>query len=583
MNLDGLTLAVLTNELAQHLVTGQIQRLLQIDKTTIVLKINTSKGNQDLVITAGNMPACYLSQGITDLPKEPSALCMFLRKHIEGSRITAIEQLNGDRILRISADKLALDGSLISNRIYIELMGKYSNCIFVQDDIILEALIHVTPLMNRERSIAPKLPYELPPNSERGSLFEFNNEEIKDLLKNFSQGTVAETVRRIFNGFGPTLLKEVCYKAKLTEKTDISSSNERELTALGNALIDIKESISKATQLLEYENDKGKKIYSPIPLTYLEDQGIQLRTIYSSLSEPLEIAVATQGGINTTTHELERVLQQAIKKEELRHTKIQAELDASDKADEYKSYGDLLMINAYLDTQYEPSITLDNILVDPVKPITIPLLPELTIVENAQHYYKQYTKLKNRMQSGLYQLNQSTQRINYLQSVLYSLTIADSKELVQEIYTECEQAGLLKKSKKPVSYKSPKHNFMHYLIDGGEIFIGRNNQQNEYLTHRFAKPTDIWLHTLQVQGSHVILRPTESTTATDEMITLAAQYAAYFSRARESSKVAVDYTPIKYIKKPPASPLGFVIYTNQKTAVIDPKAPVFNNNTKLYE
>lgn len=130
---------------------------------------------------------------------------------------------------------------------------------FVQDDIILEALIHVTPLMNRERSIAPKLPYELPPNSERGSLFEFNNEEIKDLLKNFSQGTVAETVRRIFNGFGPTLLKEVCYKAKLTEKTDISSSNERELTALGNALIDIKESISKATQLLEYENDKGKK------------------------------------------------------------------------------------------------------------------------------------------------------------------------------------------------------------------------------------------------------------------------------------------------------------------------------------
>lgn len=105
------------------------------------------------------------------------------------------------------------------------------------------------------------------------------------------------------------------------------------------------------------------------------------------------------------------------------------------------------MINAYLDTQYEPSITLDNILVDPVKPITIPLLPELTIVENAQHYYKQYTKLKNRMQSGLYQLNQSTQRINYLQSVLYSLTIADSKELVQEIYTECEQAGLLKKSK----------------------------------------------------------------------------------------------------------------------------------------
>lgn len=187
------------------------------------------------------------------------------------------------------------------------------------------------------------------------------------------------------------------------------------------------------------------------------------------------------------------------------------------------------------------------------------------------------------MQSGLYQLNQSAQRIDYLQSVLYSLSIADSKELVQEIYNECEQAGLLKKSKKPVSYKAPKHNFMRFPINGGEIFIGRNNQQNEYLTHRFAKPTDIWFHTLQVQGSHVILRPIEGTMATDEMLTLAAQYAAYFSKARESSKVAVDYAPIKFIKKPPASPLGFVIYTNQKTAVIDPKEPQLNEGTNLYE
>lgn len=583
MNLDGLTLAVLTKELAQHLVTGQIQRLLQIDKTTIVLKINTPTGNQNLVITAGNLPACYLSHGITDLPKEPTALCMFLRKHLEGARITAIEQLNGDRILRISADKLALDGSLISNRIYIELMGKYSNCIFVQDGLILEALIHVTPLMNRERSIAPKLPYELPPNSERGSLFEFSDEEIKELLQNFSQGTVADTVRRIFNGFGPALLKEVCYLAKLTEKTATDTLSKEALNCLGTALSQVKEAVASATQLLVYENANHKKLYSPIPLTYLEAQGGQLQATYDSISQPLELAVVKQGGINTTSNELERTLQQAIKKEELRHYKIQTELDASDKAEEYKSYGDLLMINAYLDTQYKSTVTVDNILADPIEPITIPLLPELTIVENAQHYYKQYTKLKNRMQSGLYQLNQSSQRIDYLQSVLYSLTIADSKDLVQEIYNECEQAGLLKKSKKPVSYKAPKHNFMRFPIDGGEIFIGRNNQQNEYLTHRFAKPNDMWFHTLQVQGSHVILRPAEGTTATDEMLTLGAQYAAYFSRARESSKVAVDYTLIKYIKKPPASPLGFVIYTNQKTAVIDPKEPVLNKTTNYYE
>lgn len=582
MNLDGLTLAVLTRELSDQLVTGQIQRLLQIDKTTIVLKVNTHQGNKDLVITAGNLPACYLSHGITDLPKEPTALCMFLRKHLEGARITAIKQLNGDRILRINADKLALDGSLISNRIYIELMGKYSNCIFVQDGQILEALIHVTPLMNRERSIAPKLTYELPPNSERGSLFEFNNEEIGELLHNFGQGTVAETIRRIFNGFGPALLKEVCYDAGVTEKTEFTSLTAEQITSIATALINLKETINDAKQLYEYENANHKKFYSPVPLTYLLAQGGQLTATYDSISQPLEVSVVKQGGINTTTRELERTLEQAIKKEELRHSKIETELNDSSKADEYKAFGDLLMINAYRDTQYEPNITLDNILVNPVEPITISLVPELTVVENAQNYYKLYTKLKNRKQSGLYQLEQSSRRIDYLQSVLYSLTIADSKETVQEIYNECEQAGLLKKSKKPVSYKAPKHNFMHFQIDGGEIFIGRNNQQNEYLTHRFAKPDDMWFHTLQVQGSHVILR-TQGGEPTDEMLTLAARYAAYFSRARESSKVAVDYTPVKFIKKPPASPLGFVIYTNQETAVIDPKEPVLNKETNFYE
>ena len=351
---------------------------------------------------------------------------------------------------------------------------------------------------------------------------------------------------------------------------------------LAAALNDLKQAINESTKLFEYENSNHKKFYSPVPLTYLLVQGGELTAAYDSVSNPLEVAVVKQGCINTTTHELERALQQAIKKEELRHSKIEEELNDSSKADEYKAYGDLLMINAYRDTQYEPNITLDNILVNPVEPITIPLVPELTVVENAQNYYKLYTTLKNRKQSGLYQLEQSGRRIDYLQSVLYSLTIADNKETVQEIYNECEQAGLLKKSKKPVSYKAPKHNFMRFPIDGGEIFIGRNNQQNEYLTHRFAKPDDMWFHTLQVQGSHVILRP-ENGTPTDEMLTLAARYAAYFSRARESSKVAVDYTPVKFIKKPPASPLGFVIYTNQKTAVIDPKEPVLNEATKLYE
>ncbi|WP_295791260.1 NFACT family protein [uncultured Veillonella sp.] len=570
MNLDGLTLSVLTRELSSSLVNGQIQRLVQIDKTSLVFRINTLEGNKNLMITVGNTPACYISKDITDLPKEPSALCMFLRKHIETARITSIEQLHGDRILLITVDKLSLDGSLLTTKIYVELMGKYSNCIFVQNGIILESLIHVTPLMNRERAIGPKLPYELPPNSNRMSLFEVKESEINALLTNFAQDTVGATLRHIFNGLGPVLLKELCYIGTINEKDSFADLSETQIDQLGQAILHVRDKINDSTELLVYALPTGKQIVSPIALTYIPGES-QLISTYPSLSIPLEQDVMKQGGIHTATKDLERLITQAIKKEVLRHTKIQDELEVSKEADTFKMLGDLLMINSYMDVHYESNITLQNVLVDPPEDITIKLVPELTLVENAQQYYKQYTKLKNRVISGNYQLEESTKKLDYYNSILYSLSLAKTKEDVQEIYSEFEAIGLIKKSKKPLSYKLSKENFLRFNLQGGTVFIGRNNKQNEYLTHRFAKPTDIWFHTLQIQGSHVILRPDGE--PSDDLLTKVAQFAAYYSKANNSTKVPVDYTYIKFIKKPPASPLGFVIYTHQQTVIVDPKSP----------
>ena len=211
MNLDGLTMSVLAKELNERLQTGQIQKLYQIDKTTLLFKIRALNEDQNLIITVGATPAMYLSKPLQDLPKEPSSLCMFLRKHIEGSRIVKVEQINGDRIMCIQTDKLEMDGSITSTLIYVELMGKYSNCIFVQDGVILESLIHVSPLMNRERSISPKLQYELPPNANRVSLMDFDYNEIRNLLVSFGNGSVQQSIRAIFNGFGKPLLDEVLY------------------------------------------------------------------------------------------------------------------------------------------------------------------------------------------------------------------------------------------------------------------------------------------------------------------------------------------------------------------------------------
>lgn len=566
MNLDGLTMSVLAKELNERLQTGQIQKLYQIDKTTLLFKIRALNDDQNLIITVGATPAMYLSKPLQDLPKEPSSLCMFLRKHIEGSRIVKVEQINGDRIMCIQTDKLEMDGSITSTFIYVELMGKYSNCIFVQDGVILESLIHVSPLMNRERSISPKLHYELPPNANRVSLMDFDYNEIKNLLISFGDGTVQQSIRTIFNGFGKPLLDEVLLTSNLSGNEIISDLIPTQVDALAKALYELKIKLNESSGLLTLINDNNKKAHATFIL-----QNYKVLKEYSTISEALEESIHNTKSIHTADKELEKILTAAIKKEEGRHQKIKDELDDTNKMDTYKLYGDILMINAHLQVQYEPSIQLPNLLSEDGELLTIPLKPNLTIVENGQWYYKLYTKLKNRMVSGEYQLNASTTKLEYLKSILYSISLASTRESLEEIRKECMDAGIIKKSKKPLSYKLGKSNYIHLTIDEGEIFIGRNNQQNEYLTHRFAKPTDIWLHTQDIQGSHLILRL--NVEPDDIILSKVAQYAAYFSKARETSKVPVDYTYIKNIKKPPGSPLGFVIFNTHQTMIVEPKKP----------
>ena len=566
MNLDGLTMSVLAKELNARLQTGQIQKLYQIDKTTLLFKIRALNEDQSLVITVGATPAMYLSKPIQDLPKGPSSLCMFLRKHIEGSRIVKVEQINGDRIMCIQTDKLEMDGSITSTFIYVELMGKYSNCIFVQDGVILESLIHVSPLMNRERSISPKLHYELPPNANRVSLMDFDYDEIKNLLTSFGDGTVQQSIRAIFNGFGKPLLDEVLLTSNLSGNEIISDLIPTQVDALAKALYELKIKLNESNGLLTLINDNNKKAHATFIL-----QNYKALKEYSTISEALEESIHNTKSIHTADKELEKILTAAIKKEEVRHQKIKDELDDTNKMDTYKLYGDILMINAHLQVQYEPSIQLPNLLSEDGELLTIPLKPNLTIVENGQWYYKLYTKLKNRMVSGEYQLNASTTKLEYLKSILYSISLATTRESLEEIRKECMDAGIIKKSKKPLSYKLGKSNYIHLTIDEGEIFIGRNNQQNEYLTHRFAKPTDIWFHTQDIQGSHLILRL--NVEPDDMILSKVAQYAAYFSKARETSKVPVDYTYIKNIKKPPGSPLGFVIFNTHQTMIVEPKKP----------
>ena len=294
MNLDGLTMSVLAKELNERLQTGQIQKLYQIDKTTLLFKVRALNEDQNLIITVGATPAMYLSQPLQDLPKEPSSLCMFLRKHIEGSRIVKVEQINGDRIMCIQTDKLEMDGSITSTYIYIELMGKYSNCIFVQDCIILESLIHVSPLMNRERIISPKIQYDLPPNANRVSLMDFDNNEIKNLLTSFGNGSVQQSIRAIFNGFGKPLLDELLYISKLSGEEIITDLDTSQLDTLAKALYDLKVKLENSKGLFTLVNDNNKKAYTSILL-----HNYKVLKEYNTISEALEESIHNTKAIHT--------------------------------------------------------------------------------------------------------------------------------------------------------------------------------------------------------------------------------------------------------------------------------------------
>lgn len=567
MTLDGLTLSVLVRELEKALIGGQIQKLIQIDKHTLLLKLNTMEGVKDLVITVGAQPSIYLSQGIDELPKEPSSLCMYLRKHLEGGRIVQLEQINDDRLIKIVVNRLSLKGVLESKNIYVELMGKHSNCIIVEDSQIIEALIHVTPLMSSDHIIAPKLTYELPPNSNRMSLGDFPASMIQEILQTYGQDSIGQSLRRLFNGIGNALLDEFFHGMPFTKDTLIQHIDNYDLCHFTERLVALYGEIKGSSQLYEYVDKKGKSTYSPISLSSMEGTPL----IHSQLSPLLEAKQKKSGSMQTSQQKLGQIIKQAIKKENNRYKKIQGELKEAEKSNLYKLYGDLLMIHAHLPHEYKKEISLINVLSEEQELIKIPLKKELTTPENGQFYYKLYNKLKKRFTNCKEQLEGSLKKSEYYETILFGLLQSTSTAHLEEIRKECVQAGLIREQKRNLQLRSEKPDYMTIPIDDGKIIIGRNNKQNDYITHKLGRPHDLWFHALHMQGSHVLLQVNHE--PTEEEIARTASYAAYYSKGQEDHKVPVDYTYIKHIKKPPASPLGYVIYTNQKTLIVSPQKP----------
>ena len=577
MSLDGFSMHPLTRELDTALAGGRIDKITQPNKQSIILSVRQPGQNFLLHISINSQnPSAHLLEKNLENPPEPPVFCMVLRKQIETGRIAKVRQHGLDRLLLIDIDSLAAGGRIVTKTLVLELMGKYSNIILVQDGVIIDALRKIGANSSRVRTVLPGQTYELPPGQEKKDLFTDDIAAIMAIVKADPSLRLDKALLAACMGFGPVSAKEVCFSAGLAPSMRIEALDEADFAAVEDALKEIRESALHAGDvdapedkavLLLGENQKVLAM-AAFPLHYLPEAAV---LTFPTISAMLEKADSLLGSyVLPDKDRFRKLVKNEKNRAENKLTKLDEEIAAAENAEEFKVRGDNLMTYQYqFKDREDASVTVPNIYSETGESITIPLDQRLTLVENMQACYKKYDKLKRAQELLQVQRRECEANIAYLESIEASLLASSSLAEIAEIHNELIAAGYLREKPKKKNNDKPARPFHFHAPDGTDILVGKNNYQNDKLTFKTARYNDTWFHTKDIPGSHVVLQ-NGGTEPSEEDILLAASLAAHFSKARGSSKIPVDYTEIRYVKKPSGSKPGFVIFTNQKTLYITP-------------
>ena len=574
MSLDGFSTQPLVKELRAALVGGRIDKITQPHKASVFLSIRQPGRNHLLHIAASpQASAVFLAEKQPENPAEPPLFCMVLRKQLEGSRIADIRQHALDRIIILDFDALAAGGKIVTKSLIIELIGKYSNIILVQDGIVIDALRKVGSANSRTRLILPAREYAPPPAQEKLDPHTATPIAIVERLAQNPAATLYKGLLGACLGFGPASAREVIFSAGLPEKMLCADLDEKDKEAISQALSEIFHACMEEESAPCLISDTNNKVLatSPFPLHYFPAESIALT--FSSISEMLERATFLAGVYTPPEKErLKKFVKTELARAENKLGILQEELRQAENAEDYKIRGDNLMTYAHLyEDHADASLTVANIYSEAGETITLPLDQRLTLSQNMQAFYHKYDKLKRAQKLLDEQIALCSENIRYLASVESSLTASSTLPEIEEIKDELMQSGFLKESTKKKRQDKPSVPFRFVTEDGKIILVGKNNYQNDRLTFHTAAPDDLWLHAKDIPGSHVILR-LDGEAPSEESLHHAALLAAHFSKAQDSSNVPVDYTYRRYVKKPSGSRPGFVIFTHQKTLYVTPTA-----------
>lgn len=571
MNLEGITLQVLTQELSRRLLGGKIFKIFMPGKSSLLLQINTQNHTENLLVDmGGDTPLITLPQTLPERPDLPPSFCMLLRKHLEEGRITKISQQGLDRIITLSVDSIGAERKIITKRLVLELTGKNSNIIFVNEQgIILDALRHIGKFQSRVRQILPNQPYAYPPAQDGLDFLQTSPHALREAVTACGDLPLEQALISATQGIGRYTAQEVLLRAGISGPANLLELTQAQ--QLEKALAGLQAEIGKrldgtdSTVIVQIDSHNRMKNLVPyVPQTHPE----WTQKPFASLLE----AQAYSASLVPVQIPDKDLLTKLVVTQEAKVAKklkfLAQDLAKAENAEEQKIMADTLMAYGWQVKKGQTSCELPNIYDS--KPMKISLSPSLNPMENAQAYYKKYNKFKRAVGEIKLQQQEAQDLLTYLQSLDASLDTAVTKGEIGEIKQEIIQLGLLPSSKKRVPTQSKSEPLKIVLSPETTLYIGKNNKQNDYVTFKLGRGKDLWFHAKNIPGSHVILKTTLPQPR-EEDILMAASLAAGYSKGKNSDRVAVDCAEKHLVKKPSGAKPGFVIYTGQKTLYVHPR------------
>lgn len=571
MPLDAVCLNAVVNELDEILAGAKVDKIQQPEKDEIIISMRTRSGSRRLLISAGTGDArMHLSTASFENPQQPPMFCMLLRKHLTGAVLTNVRQIPGERAAELIFSVSGVFGDVEEKRLVAEMMGRYSNIILVSgDETIIDCMRRVDITMSEKRQVLPGLKYRVPPPQSKISIFSQDlptDVQLEQAVEHPADKWLMDT----FAGISPLGCREIAFSAfgETGYRLDRQSAG-----ALVESVCAVRRAIGEKrfTPYMLTEEDGRPADFYCFPLRQYGSarRGVKQES-FSKLLEEFYSGRASAERVRQRSAAMTKTIKNARDRLSRKLALQNEELKKTFGRERMRQFGDIVSANLHLMRRGMTVLRAEDFYDPEGRECEIPLDPAKSPQENAARFYKDYTKAKNAEKILTQQILSGEAELDYLNSVLEETERAGGERDLAEIRQELERTGYLKKQSKNQKQKPQRSEPMRFVSDTGKLIrVGKNNTQNDELTLRSSSKTDIWLHAQKIHGSHVVIsaeggKPDETT------LNQAACLAALYSKASDSSGVPVDYTLIKYVKKPSGAKPGMVIYTDYKTIYVTP-------------